>query len=223
MSFSLKKLVYSSFLWALVFCNGEVLAKMPIETFKAHSYVIDNRHHLLIPKSVSFVEILSHELKAKTSYNLYVAVLDSIPSDIVLDSKMPQTSKQKRLAYKNMLIENLPKPYTLILFMKEDEKIDIISSSPRTYLDEDKVFFEYMIPLLPKQKDEALTNERISAIVLNGYATAADMIAHHFGVALENNMPLDESGGREFVRFSMYAMLLVLFGLIGFIYLTRKR
>ena len=80
-----------------------------------------------------------------------------------------------------------------------------------------------MVPLLPKQKDEILTPQLISAIVLNGYAQAADMIAHYFDVKLENNMPVDESGGREFVRFSMYVMLLVMFGIIGVIYLTRKK
>lgn len=107
--------------------------------------------------------------------------------------------------------------------MKNDEKMGIISSQPNTYFDEEKVYFEYMVPLLPKQKDEALTPQLISAVVLNGYVSAADMIASHFDVGLENNMPIDESGGREFVRFSMYAMLFIMFGLIGIIYLTRKK
>lgn len=214
--------MYSSFLWAVV-----LYADIPLA--QAHSaYVVDNTHKLLIPKSVDFVEALSTELQAKTGYHLYVAVVDSVPmEDLFLespqDSTLKLTSKQKRLAYKNMLLEKLQKPYTLIVFMKEDEKIDIISSEPKKYFDEEKVYYEYMVPLLPKQKDEILTPQLISAIVLNGYAQAADMIAHHFDVKLENNMPVDESGGREFVRFSMYVMLLVMFGIIGVIYLTRKK
>lgn len=222
MPFSLKGLVYSSFLWAVM-----LYADMPLA--QAHSaYVVDNTHKLLIPKSVDFVETLSTELQAKTGYHLYVAVVDSVPmEDLFLespqDSTLKLTPKQKRLAYKNMLLEKLQKPYTLIVFMKEDEKIDIISSEPKKYFDEEKVYYEYMVPLLPKQKDEILTPQLISAIVLNGYAQAADMIAHHFDVKLENNMPVDESGGREFVRFSMYVMLLVMFGIIGVIYLTRKK
>ena len=214
--------MYSSFLWAVM-----LYADMPLA--QAHSaYVVDNTHKLLIPKSVDFVETLSTELQAKTGYHLYVAVVDSVPmEDLFLespqDSTLKLTPKQKRLAYKNMLLEKLQKPYTLIVFMKEDEKIDIISSEPKKYFDEEKVYYEYMVPLLPKQKDEILTPQLISAIVLNGYAQAADMIAHHFDVKLENNMPVDESGGREFVRFSMYVMLLVMFGIIGVIYLTRKK
>lgn len=214
--------MYSSFLWAVM-----LYADMPLA--QAHSaYVVDNTHKLLIPKSVDFVETLSTELQAKTGYHLYVAVVDSVPmEDLFLessqDSTLKLTPKQKRLAYKNILLEKLQKPYTLIVFMKEDEKIDIISSEPKKYFDEEKVYYEYMVPLLPKQKDEILTPQLISAIVLNGYAQSADMIAHHFDVKLENNMPVDESGGREFVRFSMYVMLLVMFGIIGVIYLTRKK
>lgn len=214
--------MYSSFLWAVM-----LYADMPLA--QAHSaYIVDNTHKLLIPKSVDFVETLSTELQAKTGYHLYMAVVDSVPmEDFFLespqDSTLKLTPKQKRLAYKNMLLEKLQKPYTLIVFMKEDEKIDIISSEPKKYFDEEKVYYEYMVPLLPKQKDEILTPQLISTIVLNGYAQAADMIAHHFDVKLENNMPVDESGGREFVRFSMYVMLLVMFGIIGVIYLTRKK
>ncbi len=214
--------MYSSFLWAVM-----LYADMPLA--QAHSaYVVDNTHRLLIPKSVDFVETLSTELQAKTGYHLYMAVVDSVPmEDLFLesphDSTLKLTPKQKRLAYKNILLEKLQKPYTLIVFMKEDEKIDIISSEPKKYFDEEKVYYEYMVPLLPKQKDEILTPQLISAIVLNGYAQSADMIAHHFDVKLENNMPVDESGGREFVRFSMYVMLLVMFGIIGVIYLTRKK
>lgn len=214
--------MYPSFLWAVI-----LYADMPLA--QAHSaYVVDNTHKLLIPKSVDFVETLSTELQAKTGYHLYMVVVDSVPmEDLFLespqDSTLKLTPKQKRLAYKNMLLEKLQKPYTLIVFMKEDEKIDIISSEPKKYFDEEKVYYEYMVPLLPKQKDEILTPQLISAIVLNGYAQAADMIAHYFDVKLENNMPVDESGGREFVRFSMYVMLLVMFGIIGVIYLTRKK
>lgn len=216
--------MYSSFLWALI-----LYADIPQTALKDHNfYVLDNPHWLLIPKSVDFVETLSRELQTKTGYHLYVAVVDSVPVEkLSLESPQDATlqiaQKQKRLAYKNILVQNLPKPYTIIVFMRDDEKIDIISSEPQKYFDEEQVYYEYMVPLLPKQKDEILTPQLISAIVLNGYAQAADMIAHHFDVKLENNMPVDASGGREFIRFSMYMMLLVMFGIIGVIYLTRKR
>ncbi|WP_238700250.1 hypothetical protein [Helicobacter jaachi] len=181
--------------------------------------MLDNPDWLLVPKSVAFVQTLSNELFTKTGYSLYVALVDKTPQDASLNLD----SKASREHYKQSLTKHLSPPYTLIVFMKNDEKMDIISSQPQTYLDEEKVYFEYMVPLLPKQKDEALTPQRISAIVLNGYAQAADMIAAHFDVKLEHNMKVDESGGQEFVRFSMYIMLLIMFGILALIYFTRRK
>ncbi|WP_334091495.1 hypothetical protein [Helicobacter typhlonius] len=182
------------------------------------SYILDNRSFLLVPKSVEFVEILSNELFSKTGYSLYVAVVDKTPESQqnIIDETLPpkELAKLRRTQYKDSLLQHLKAPYTLIFFMRDDEKMGIISSEPHKYFNEDKVYFEYMVPLLPKQKDEALSPQLVSAVVLNGYAQAADMIAEHFDVKLENNMPVDESGGRDFVRFSMYAMLLIMFGII---------
>ncbi|MCX2717159.1 hypothetical protein OQH61_05350 [Helicobacter sp. MIT 21-1697] len=195
----------------------------------SHNYVLDNSDLLLIPKSVGFIDTLSNELFSKTGFSLYVAVVDKIPEDIkdrVIDGdNLAEQDLQKlyRNRYKKVLTQNLPQPYALLVFMREDKKMDILSSAPKEYFDEDKVYYEYMVPLLPKEKDEVLTPQLISAIMLNGYSEAADMIAAHFGVKLENNMPVDESGGREFVRFSMYAMMLIMFGIIGAIYLMRKK
>lgn len=182
-----------------------------------HTYVIDNRDGLLVPKSVAFIEQLSNELFTKTSFSLFVAVVDKTPS-------LPELNpEQAREQYKRMLTHTLPKPYTIIVFMKNDQKIDIISSDPDTFLNEFRIFMEYMVPLLPKQSDEILSPERISAIILNGYVEAADMVASHFRTTLEHNFRTNDIGGREFVRVSMYLMLLVMFGALGLTYLKRKK
>lgn len=217
----------------LVFASLLCLCFAYTDEFNSKTYVIDNPDFLLIPKSVDFVEILSNELFSKTGYSLYVAVVDKTPEvENTADKKQDNSQSNKELSqdltlkraqYKDSLIKNAKAPYTLIFFMREDMKMGLLSSNPNTYFDEDKVYFEYMVPLLPKQKDEELSPQLVSAIILNGYAQAADMIAEHFNVKLENNMSVDESGGREFVRFSMYVMLLVMFGIIGIIYLTRKK
>ncbi|AAP77859.1 hypothetical protein [Helicobacter hepaticus] len=204
-------------------------ANEKIEDYSFKNYVLDNSDSLLIPKSVGFIDTLSNEIFSKTGFSLYIAVVDKIPENLkhsVIggDNFVEQDMKKLyRDRYKKNLTKDLPQPYAVLVFMREDKKMDILSSTPKEYFDEDKVYYEYMVPLLPKEKDEALTPQLISAIMLNGYSEAADMIAAHFSVKLENNMPVDESGGREFVRFSMYAMLLIMFGIIGIIYLTRKK
>lgn len=181
-------------------------------------YVLDNRDNLLVPKTTAFIEQLSSELFSKTSFSLFVAAVDQTPSQ-----SNHSSLESPRESYKKALTQHIPKPYTVIVFMKNDKKIDIISSNPDTFLNEFKVFIEYMVPLLPKQADEILSPERISAIVLNGYVEAGDMVASHFGVNLEHNFRVDESGGREFVRIVMYVMLLTMFGTIGLIYFRRKK
>ena len=199
-------------------------ANEKIEDYSFKNYVLDNSDSLLIPKSVGFIDTLSNEIFSKTGFSLYIAVVDKIPENLkhsVIggDNFVEQDMKKLyRDRYKKNLTKDLPQPYAVLVFMREDKKMDILSSTPKEYFDEDKVYYEYMVPLLPKEKDEALTPQLISAIMLNGYSEAADMIAAHFSVKLENNMPVDESGGREFVRFSMYAMLLIMFGIIGIIY-----
>lgn len=219
----LGRLIYISLLVAFTLDANE-----KIEDYSFKNYVLDNSDSLLIPKSVGFIDTLSNEIFSKTGFSLYIAVVDKIPENlkhsVIGDNFVEQDMKKLyRDRYKKNLTKDLPQPYAVLVFMREDKKMDILSSTPKEYFDEDKVYYEYMVPLLPKEKDEALTPQLISAIMLNGYSEAADMIAAHFSVKLENNMPVDESGGREFVRFSMYAMLLIMFGIIGIIYLTRKK
>lgn len=182
-----------------------------------NAYVVDNRDRLIVPKSVAFIEQLSNELFAQTSFSLFVAAIDQIPSAPGL------SPEQARAQYKKTLTRALPKPYTIIVFMKNDQKIDIISSNPDTFLNEFRIFMDYMIPLLPKQNDEILSPERISAIILNGYVEAADMVASHFGITLEHGFRTNDIGGKEFVRVSMYLMLLIMFGTLGFTYLKRRK
>lgn len=192
-----------------------------------------NPDNLLVPKSVDFVERLSAELYQKTGFVLKVALVldtnatlqklqtqffgDFPPSTNYQDTS--DTDSQARKNLTNLLRLNLQEPYALFLFFADEKKIDIIQS-PEVFNDE-KVYFEYMAPLLP-QKGEEIDSKRISAIMLNGYSEAADLIASHYDTKLEFNMPRDESGSRDFVRVSMYTMLLILLGTLGFVYLTSR-
>ena len=78
-----------------------------------------------------------------------------------------------------------------------------------------------MAPLLP-HKEEDLTPNRISGVILNGYAEIADRIADVYQFKLENNFPRDEEGVKNYVKFILYAMLLILLGLFALAYLPKK-
>lgn len=112
--------------------------------------------------------------------------------------------------------------YATIFIYPNDKKIDFdLSQNAQGVFDIERVYFEYMVPLLPKPNEE-LQSDRLSAVVLNGYSEAADLIAVHFNTNLENNIPRDESGGKGFVKFSMYFMLFCIFGVLIFVFLSSK-
>ncbi|RDU57192.1 hypothetical protein CQA49_00575 [Helicobacter sp. MIT 00-7814] len=121
----------------------------------------------------------------------------------------------------NEELDNAPLYATIFIYPNE-KKIDIdLSQNAQGVFDTERVYFEYMVPLLPKPNEE-LQSDRLSAVVLNGYSEAADLIAAHFNTSLANNIPRDESGGKGFVKFSMYFMLFCIFGVLGFVFLSSK-
>lgn len=122
--------------------------------------------------------------------------------------------------FKNSIIPRLNAPYVAIILIKNSKKIDIIASNPEL-LDRKKVYWEYMVPLLP-QKDSDINAQILSAVVLNGYVESVDLIADNFGVTIQHNIPKDEKGAKAVAQIILYAMLFSLLGLFGFFYFYKK-
>lgn len=192
-------------------------------------FVQDN-DRVLVPKTKEFIDRLGTELLEKTGFLLKVVVVkDSQHTISTLDKDLdiPTNSLDSVVAremYKQYLQKSAPHtPYAMIVMYVKDKKIDFVLSD-RDVFDkklEERVYFEYMVPLLPKGNDNP-THPQISAILFNGYSEAADLIAQHYGESLALNVPRDESGGREFVKISMLLMFSILFGVVIFVYVTSK-
>lgn len=177
----------------------------------ADSFVLGNQTWLLIPKTVGFVQTLSGELQYKVGFSLYI----DINSDSSLDTSI------KRKVYEEEISSRLPIPHGILFFFYPSKKIDIIlDKSSKHLFDTDKVFFEYIAPLLP-EKDEDLTPQRISGFLLNGYSEIADRVADKYGVKLENNFP--SSNVNSFIRIILYIMLFILVGLFALVYFFKKK
>lgn len=185
---------------------------------------------VLVPKTKEFIDRLGAELLEKTGFLLKVVVVeDSQHAISTLDKNLDiPTDSLDSVAAREMYKQYLQKseqhtPYAMIVMYIKDKKIDFVLSD-RDVFDkklEERVYFEYMVPLLPKGNDNP-TQPQISAILFNGYSEAADLIAQHYGKSLALNIPRDESGGREFVKISMLFMLSILFGVVIFVYVTSK-
>lgn len=200
----------------------------------AQNFVLDNKDSLLVDENVAFIQRLGQELFDKSGFSLAVAVVDSIAKssdmqnnnknlDILDNEAQKQLQKQIRESYKQSLVANLSEPYALIFFIKNDKKMGIISSAKNKFFNEDRVYDEYMQPFLPKQKSEILDNYAISRIISNGYIKSAELLAKHYSITLEENVPADEQGAKDFVHYAMQVMLIILLSLIAMVYFTSKK
>lgn len=184
------------------------------------SYILGNDKNILIPKSKDFINPLAKEVFEKTGIRIYIDVIDkvSIPSEY--------PTKESRREYQQKVLQTLKSPCVVIFLFLQEHKIELRSSEDlQSFLDAkalDSVYFDYMAPLLP-HKESDLTPQRISAVILNGYSEIADRIAKHYKIKLEHNFQTDEQGVRNFTRFVMYAMLLILITLFALAYIPRRR
>lgn len=209
------------------------------------TYIFGNTKNIIVPKSKEFISALASEIFTKSGIKLFVDVID----EVSLPSCYP--TKQSRKIYQNQVISKLNAPFVIIFLFVQEHKIEILSSQDLHYIDKtipkstnqkstqettnttetkkeflspkrlDSIYFDYMAPLLP-HKEEDLTPNRISGVILNGYAEIADRIADTYHFTLENNFPRDEEGVRNYVKFILYAMLFILLGLFAFAYLPKR-
>lgn len=192
---------------------------------------------LLNQKSKDFINQTSLELFEKTGVNLYVfadsalaeSSLDSatltksttITESSLTNSTSAESSPNPYTNFKQRFIQNLTPPFAAIIVIKNAKKIDIIASSddflsPKA---RKKIYWEYMVPLLPQKDDE----NTLPAVVFNGYVEAVDLIADYFGVEIKHNIAKDEKGAKLVAKGILYIMLFSMLGLFAFIYFFKSK
>lgn len=174
----------------------------------AQNFVLENQNQL-ITKTTDFMEILSSEVYEKTGISLYVVALEDLGT---------MNLEEKEQSYLNLV----KSPYVLLFFSKKEKKINILASPQMEEIfDKKAVYWEYIVPLIPKSDDE-LTSQNISAFLLNGYVDITDRIADKYHITLEHSFPKQNEGVKTATRAILYVMLSVLLILFAFTYLRRK-
>ncbi len=184
-------------------------------------HFVFNPDSLLNAKSVDFFNATSAELAQKTGINLYVYMANDAPIKEYSDFKNSLNSKAK-------------KPFVIIVLLKNEQKIDIITSESQesttqqnalTQDDKKKIYWEYMVPLLPSSSNSGKDSESgaLSAVVFNGYVEAVDLIADKFGVKINHNISKDEKGAKLVVQGILYIMLFSLIGLFVVVYFFKHK
>ncbi|MGX2982912.1 hypothetical protein [Helicobacter sp. 23-1045] len=168
---------------------------------------------ILNDKTIDFINKTSLELFNKTNVNLYVVAIDS-PSK---NGKVFEIYDN----FKGYLMKDLQTPFVAIIAIKNQKKIDIITSdeSILTKDDKKKIYWEYMVPLLPQKDSEV---GALSAVVFNGYVEAVDLIAQNFGVEIKHNIAKNEKGAKLVAQGILYLMLFSLLGLFAFVYFFKR-
>ncbi|MGX3045093.1 hypothetical protein [Helicobacter sp. T3_23-1056] len=211
------------------------------------TYIFGNSKNIIVPKSKEFISTLASEVFSKSGIKLFVDVIDEVSLPSCFPTKESRKKYQAQVISKldapyviiflfvqehkidivsspnlhyisNAKADNIATQSNNINPSQESQKNTKEFLSPKTL---DSIFFDYMAPLLP-HKEEDFTPNRISGVILNGYAEIADRIADAYQFKLENNFPRDEEGVRNYVKFILYAMLFILLGLFAFAYLPRK-
>lgn len=201
----------------LLFCG--ILLIFAVESYadstnlaKSHKSFVFNNSSFFNPKSIDFIDKTSAELFAKTGVNLYIFAGDTFANDgKIFDSYD---------GFKSDFIQRLNAPFAAIIVIKNHKKIDIISSDILSLKERKKIYWEYMVPLLPQKEVEA---NALSAVIFNGYVEAVDLIADKFGVEIKHNIAKNEKGANLIAKGILYLMLFSMIGLLVLIYIFRNK
>lgn len=188
-----------------------LLCCLPFFVF-ANVFVVGDKA-LLNPKTLNLIDTIGAEFFQKTNIAAYVLLKDQ------------SYSKEQRQSYLNEIQKDLHSPFVLIYFFKEDKKIGFLSSDGlKDLIDIDSIYQDYMVPLLPIKKTDVLDQNRISAIVLNGYTHLINAIADKKDVKILSNI-VDKSGEllAKTARFTMQIMLFVMACFVIWFYIIRRK
>ena len=183
----------------------------------AHDFVLGDRG-LLSPSTQAAINSVASELLGKTKISAYVVIKDAIKD------QMP-SSKTDRERFIHQVLRDLPKPYFVLFFIKQDKKINFyVSDDIKDRVDLEGIYQKYMVPLLPLSQKEILDVSRISAIVLNGYVHFADALAKSYGKEVASTL-IDRNGDllAYFARLVMIGMIVVLVALFVYTRIRRKQ
>ncbi|WP_104722330.1 TPM domain-containing protein [Helicobacter mesocricetorum] len=173
------------------------------------SYVLENQNQIL-DKTADFIETLSNEVYKKTGVDLYIVALESLEG---------MNLQEREWFYQ----KNLNNPYVILFFAKKEKKIDIITTyETQTMFDKKEVYWDYIVPLIPNS-DKELTQQNVSAFLLNGFMDIADRIAQFHKVELEHSFSTTNKGIEVTTKMILYLMLFVLLVLFAFVCLRRSK
>lgn len=169
---------------------------------------------LLNTKTFNLINQIGSEFFEKSGVGVYVILKET-----------PTENRMQRKALALEKLQDVKGSYFAISFASQDKKIDFFMSEDlEGMIDVDGIYRRYMIPFLPINKSDVLDVNRISSIVLNGYAYFIDALAEYKKVQLDSNI-VDKNGEllAKIARFAIQIMLAILVGVFVWFYIIRRK
>jgi len=165
------------------------------------SFVIKN-DDILPQKTVSKIDEMGEELKAKTGVGVYLAAVND----------KNETSIK---VFEEKLSAKLKKPYILLTILLGSKKVDIVNSSDMEgKFDKEQILSPLpwsgsILPLITSRSKDF--KAAVEAALLNGYADIVDQIASSYNVSLDSSIGSQNKTTYNIIKFIFYGTIILIF------------
>jgi len=184
---------------------------------KTDSLFILHGNKMIDPRSIAKIDSIGKELFVKTGVNVYIYASEHYSDETFSDT----ASKMAFIkSFESKVVEELKEPFALITLSLDDTHVNLIQSqSLKSVIDKDKILNSYIVPLLASY-DKNSVKAKVSAALINGYSSTAEMVAEAKGIKLDSAI---SGSGRTFAKiWKIFMYIIVLGGLLAYFYALWK-
>jgi len=165
------------------------------------------------PRAIEKIDTMGNELFLKTGVSVYIYAVERYTNKMHKDTK----SKIEFIkSFERNITKTLKDPFILLTVSVDDQHVNIISSDElKSVIDREHILDRNIIPLLIS-KDKNSVYAKVSAAVLNGYASITDSIAENKGLELKSSIGSEGTTFSSIWRIFMYTIISI--GLLVYIY-----
>jgi len=165
------------------------------------------------PRAIYKIDMMGKELYDRTGISVYLYAVNRY-------GKSSFSNMKEKISYikdfEHNITKNLTPPYVVLTLSLDDTHVNILASSDvASMLDKDKILDRHIIPLLAS-KDKNSLYAKVSAAMLNGYASIVDSIAKENGFELKSSIGSQGEVASTIWRVFMYSVVVI--GLILYTY-----
>jgi len=204
--------LFALLLTSTAFLTADTNISVPTKININSRFILEGKKNI-DPRAIEKIDTMGNELFVKTGVNVYIYAVERYGNKMHKDTK----SKIEFIkSFENNITKALKNPFVLLTVSVDDQQVNIISSDElKSAIDRDYILDRNIIPLLIS-KDKNSVYAKVSAAVLNGYASITDSIAESKEVKLESSIGSEGTTFSSIWRIFMYTIISI--GLLVYIY-----